>query len=486
MPTAMSTIVARTAHSSTTQPRMRGFSARWAPTRPASGEVVEAIPREGRFRHPTMLPVRRAGAAAPASPSGVSGRRPRRACDPRVLARVAEAAQPLDEHRVVLLRVGRCRSGGRAAGSSAPATARDRRGSPPPSRPRDAATPPRSRGWRGRGRSGARAHANARRDAARRRATPRTPPSGSTAASGTPSRPRTKPPHVAGIDGRIATRRAGPGGSIVTHTASQRPQRRDEPLAAGARDVRQDARRRDRRASRRRGARAASRRSTAGSVASPSTMSGGSAATMSSAASMRARAPVLPRPHQGREEPPVRGIRGVERSEVDARPPDDLRHPQRRVAAEPQSHSSTTVGGAVGRVEVGARRRIAVRVAVGVQAQPRARADLEQRDRARRCRSAREAAPRTAAARWSAGCGAAHSATTSSACAASHAAHAANGRLGRPEQPRDREHERRLPMRRRDAARGSPADRARRPRPPPPTPRRARTAPAPRRAANRA
>ena len=54
------------------------------------------------------------------------------------------------------------------------------------------------------------------------------------------------------------------------------------------------------------------------------------------------RATLLPRPHQAHEEAPVVGIRGIERSEVDARTPHDVRHPQRRIAGD-RAHASTTV-----------------------------------------------------------------------------------------------------------------------------------------------
>ena len=73
------------------------------------GEVVEAIPRVGRFRHPTMLPVRdRCPRSAPSPAAGAGGASGRagRARQPRLPTRVAEPAQPLDEHGVVLLRVG--------------------------------------------------------------------------------------------------------------------------------------------------------------------------------------------------------------------------------------------------------------------------------------------------------------------------------------------------------------------------------------------
>ena len=91
------------------------------------------------------------------------------------------------------------------------------------------------------------------------------------------------------------------------------------------------------------------------------------------------RATVLPRPHQAQEEAPVVGIRGVERSEVDARTPDDVRHPQGRIAGDRGMEDDR--GRALPRVEVWSP-AVPVRVAVGVQAQAGARPDLEQGDRA--------------------------------------------------------------------------------------------------------
>ena len=73
------------------------------------------------------------------------------------------------------------------------------------------------------------------------------------------------------------------------------------------------------------------------------------------------------------------GIRGIERSEVDARAPHDLRHPQRRIAGDRALQRRPSTGRPPGR----GRRPppIPVRVAVGVEAQAGARADLEQGDR---------------------------------------------------------------------------------------------------------
>ena len=90
------------------------------------------------------------------------------------------------------------------------------------------------------------------------------------------------------------------------------------------------------------------------------------------------RATLLPRPHQTHEEAPVVRIRGIERSEVDARPPHDVRHPQRRIAGDRALQDDRRR--ALPRVEVSSA-AVPVRVAVRVEAQAGARADLEQGDR---------------------------------------------------------------------------------------------------------
>ena len=46
------------------------------------------------------------------------------------------------------------------------------------------------------------------------------------------------------------------------------------------------------------------------------------------------RSPCSPGHTRAGEEAPVIGIRGVQRREVDARTPDDVRHPQRRIAGD--------------------------------------------------------------------------------------------------------------------------------------------------------
>ena len=380
MPTATSTIVASDRPQQHDPAAHAGVLCAMG-TDPARirGKVVEAIPREGRFRHLTMVPVPGGGhvravrgrTQASAGCAGGAG-------DPRLLARIADAAQPLDEHRIVLLRVGGVDQTTEQLVVPCRARARGRRGSPPPSRPRAGAIPPRIRGWRGRGRSRARGHANAASVAAAARATPRTRRAG--------------PP-------RRAERRRGRGRSLPTSrdrpaaaTSTCKPGRvdRDPHGVQLARWSRSGARGPARgmcgstpgvvtTSVASRGASAASSASTSGSVASPRTRIGGSAAAMSSAASIRAARPSSPGHTRLSEEAAVVGIRGIERSEVDARAPHDVRHPQRRIAGDRRTAGRPSTGPPAGSRSRSA--AVAVRVAVGVEAQTGARADLEQRDR---------------------------------------------------------------------------------------------------------
>ena len=97
MPTAMSTIVASDRPQQHDPAAHAGVLGAVCADASRVREVVEAIPGEGRFRHQTMLPGR----------AGVR-RRSRSVAGGAVAPRagVAKPAEALDEHRIVLLRLG--------------------------------------------------------------------------------------------------------------------------------------------------------------------------------------------------------------------------------------------------------------------------------------------------------------------------------------------------------------------------------------------
>ena len=370
-------------------------------------EVVEAIPREGRVRHPRMVPV---GAVRTVHRRLCGGPRPVR------LARgVAQPAQALDEHRIVLLRVGRVDQPAEqlvVPRRRKPEVGADRlflrSRMPAPFRLEleDGAVAV------GQGHA---AHANARSCAAPPRHSTKAP-SGSTAASGTPSRREDEASPGRGITAD-ATPTCKPG------RVDRDPHRvqRGECSRPGVRDRRGGCaaapRGRDRPAWRPRGARAASAASTPDRRASPRD-------ERAAGRPRRCRAPPRSAP-RGPSSPGHTRLRRKRRSSASAASSGARSMPARQTTSGMRSGGSPRAPRTRGRparrpVGAGRGRRPAAgsgrSSGRGTGTGRRSRRPRAARS-GRRSRSAPAAAPRSAAARSSAGCGATHSATTASACA---------------------------------------------------------------------
>jgi len=154
---------------------------------------------------------------------------------------------------------------------------------------------------------------------------------------------------------------------------------------------------------------------------------------------------VLPGPDQTREPVDVAAVAHVERREIDAGTPDDLGMPHLRHPLPHDLGDELHLRGSRRRIEphLAVGTDVAVRVAVGIQAQPRARPHLQQRDRTfdTRQRRKKHRAPQGLVRLHRAG-------KALGDDSVSVLEHPRRPRLGghitRAEQPAHREHERRL------------------------------------------